>query len=903
VNTSKSFIKLKTTLDLQPEEKLLIGKLANSATNPNLGYIDVFFEIENGIVTVPDPLEFSDSEYIKKTQVFIRGGYENYEKEYSYDNLFLFKARLNTQSSDKGACKLTCVYSDNGIIQHSKMLKEHSFIAEVSQEEFNEHDIKNIVDSHKIESYEKDFQDTPHFFQINTESKRILGPLISNDNDKSIFHGPRNTMTYVFWNSRPLSDYQTFLCNYEGFEKNIVSINTNGITRTFLINLESFYIGKNGKPRNQDFTVIDLIPENCLVNEFYKSTDKISSIKPYQKSKVKEWLDNKGIKLDTSRKSRIYSILTGYEKNQEAINDIFKKVLDSDTAEPLLKKIANEDEELYLERYRDKENVKIEKIKNETVRQKEEIEQQNDAVKLELSKKQQELTTLNKEKNTLQKKIDEELKLKLENVELSEEYQNMLSEKNKELSDVNNEIESAIKIFGHYTELNKLKNKKHDFEEDIKYLERRKKEQEESNKNEEENLNKTIEELKKQAQQETSLLATTYLNHQIISDIQNYDHYKYIQEQPIESNNAARNIAIVSEPNQEFMTDNCNANRKAVVNAVTIRLHQMNRSIDLDKVEAALIAIMQNQYVVLMGIPGSGKTSFALQFSCALGAFDSTLLIPVAKDWTKPKDLMGYYNPITNKYESGVTDFYPFYHSLNQNEEETTTNSFLILDEFNLSQPEFYMSNLTGLADNSISRKINLGHDTNITIPTTNKFICTANTDETVQSLSARMISRCVFIHFNELHELNQTIEDLTFPDNLPPLLSGTDMVSLFKASESDIISTSLTSEINKLISAFRDSSSKYGNGISITPRKYNQLLQFCKVMSVQEYGQSKVLDYASVFFLLPLISGSGSLFKSRLINIKSIGEDLSLEDFVRHIECIINEGEANFEHYRFIMG
>ncbi|WP_394208885.1 hypothetical protein [Enterovibrio calviensis] len=903
MNTSKSFIKLKSTLDLQQGEKVLIGKLANSAANPNLGYVDVFFEIIDGVVSIPKVLEFTDSEYSKKSQVFIRGGYENYEKEYSYDSLFIFKARMNAQSNDKGNCLYTCVYSEGGVIQHTRILKEHSFIAEVSQEEFNEDDIKNIQDSHKVNGYEKDFYDTPHFFQVNTESKMLLGPLISSDNDKSIFHGPRNVMTYAFWNSRTLSDYQTFLCGYEGFESNIVNININGTNRTFLINLESFYLGKNGKPRNQDFKVIDLIPENCLVNEFYKSTEKVIGIKPYQKSKVKEWLDNKGIKLDQSRKSRIFSILTGYERNQESISEIFKKILDSDSAEPLLKKIANEDEELYLERYRDKENVKIEKIRIETIRQKEEIEQQNDAVKFELSKKQQELTNLNKEKNVLQKKIDEELRLKLENVELSEEYQNMLSEKNKELSDINNKIDDSINIFGHYSDLDKLKSKKQELDDDIKYLERRKREQEESNKTVEENLNKTIEALKKQAQQETSALATTYLNHQIISDIQNYDHYKYIQEQPAGSNNTVRNIATVSEPNQLYVTDNCNANRKAVVHEVKTRLNQMNRSIDLDKVEAALIAIMQNQYVVLMGVPGSGKTSFAIQFSCALGAFDSTLLVPVAKDWTKPKDLMGYYNPITNKYESGVTDFYPFYDSLNKNSENATTNSFLILDEFNLSQPEFYMSNLTGLADNSISRTINLGHDTSIVIPTTNKFICTANTDETVQSLSARMISRCVFIHFNELHELNHSIEDLTFPDNLEPILSGTDMVALFKASESDIISTSLISEINKLITAFRETSSKYGNGISITPRKYNQLLQFCKVMSVQEHGQAKVLDYASVFFLLPLISGSGSLFKSRLQNIKSIGEDLSLDDFVNHLDSIINEGEANFDHYRFIMG
>jgi hypothetical protein len=210
---------------------------------------------------------------------------------------------------------------------------------------------------------------------------------------------------------------------------------------------------------------------------------------------------------------------------------------------------------------------------------------------------------------------------------------------------------------------------------------------------------------------------------------------------------------------------------------------------------------------------------------------------------------------------------------------------------------------LTGIADNSGNRLIQLGHEIDITIPTTNRFVCTANTDDTVQCLSPRMISRCAFIQFNELPELDQTVEDLIFPTDLPPLLTGSEMVSLFTATDSDVISESLKREIDKLISAFREQDDKYGNGVSVTPRKYNQLLQFCKVMDVQEHGQSTVLDYASTFFLLPLINGSGALFNDRLLNIKSIAEDLSLEEFVKHIDSIINEGNANFGHYRFIMG
>lgn len=903
MDTSKSFQKLNVALDIQPGEKLLIGKLSNSTANPNLGYVDVYFEIKEGIVTLVNADNFMDSEYPRKSQVFVRGGYENYEKEYGYEKLFLFKAYLNAQSSDKGACKFTCVFSSNGITQHAKIIKDYAFIAELSQTEFNVDEIKNIQSAHTIDLFDKDFQDTPHFFQINTDSKKILGPLISNDNDKSIFHGPRNEMTYEFWNSRLLSDYQSFLCSYEGFESHVVEVNINGVSRLFLINLASFYLGRNNKPRNQDFTVVDLIPETYLINEFYKSAEKIVTIKPFQKGKVKEWLDNKGIKLDKHRKARLFNILYQYEANQEAINDIFKNVLDSEQAEPLLKKIASEDEEKYLDRYRNKENAKLELVKNEIQRQKAEIEQKNDAVKHELSKKERELIFLNKEKSELQKEIDEKLKVALENVEQSEEYQNMLNEKNKELSAINSKIDAAVNIYGHYSELETLRNNKEVIDEDIKYLKRKLSEETETYNIDISKLEDTITGLKEAAQQSASDLATTYLNQQIIADIQNNDHYKYFKEKTTTLTNGLRTFANITDTNPDFITDNCNANRKSVVTEITKRFHDMNRAIDQDKVEAALIAIMQNQYVVLMGVPGSGKTSFAIQLGCALGASESTLIVPVAKDWTRPKDLMGYSNPITNQYESGVTGFYPFYNSLNRYDEDKTTNSFLILDEFNLSQPEFYMSNLTALADNSGSRQISLGHDTNVVIPLTNHFICTANTDETVQSLSARMISRCVFIQFSEIPELDQTVNDLIFPDNLSPLLSGTDMIELFKASESDVLSNSLKNDIDKLISTFRESSSKYGNGISITPRKYNQLLQFCKVMSVQEHGQSKVIDYAAVFFLLPLISGNGALFKDRLINIKTIGEDLSLDEFVKHIDCIINDGETNFGHYRFIMG
>ena len=897
---SKAYTKVANLLDLQLDEKLLIGKL-NCATpsSPNLGYMDVYFEIDDaGIVKAANPHEFSNDDNPARCQVFVRGGYESFEKTYSNNALFIFKGHLNAQSIEKGSCIYTCVYSQSGNFPHTKLTREYPFIAEISSTEFNAETIGNVVCHHSISMAGLDSHDTPCFFQINREAKQILGPLVANENDKNTYHGPNNRMTYDFWSPRSLSDYNSFLITYNGYEEHIADIRINGFNRLFLINLDSFNIGSNNKPRNQDFKLVDLIPENALINEFYRATSNNVTIKSFQKKKVQDWLNNKSLKLDKPRKSRLFALLSEFETDSESITELVKSILSSTEAEPLLRKIALEDADQFLERFHNKQNANIETLKIEIEAKKAEIMRQNDAVKKELASSQSKLVDVNKEKEFLQSEIDSKMRQTLENIEESEEYQTLLKEQTKELSELTKKLDQAKADFGNYeeaigfqTEIQKLKIqaefKRGEFDDDKK------------------NFEGLIAALQTEAKQSTADLAKEYLKLQVVADIQNYDHFKYLEQ----SSNATK----ILEEGNEFFTlavrtevikkDSINETRKAIIVEITERLKKMNRNISFDKVEAALIAIMQNQFTVLTGVPGSGKTSFAVQLGCALGCSKSTLVIPVAKDWNRPKDLMGYYNPISNTYESGSTNFYPFYKSLNSKSEVETTNSFLVLDEFNLSQPEFYMSNLTGLADNSVNRHINLGHNTNIIIPESNRFVCTANTDETVVSLSDRMISRCAFIQFDELPELDTAVNDLEFNHNLTPLLNGAEMIDLFSASTSDVISEELKNEIDSIVNACRDTSEQYGKGISITPRKYKQFLNFCKVMSVEEHGQARVLDFACTYFVLPLISGSGSQFKARLENVRNICEDLSLEEMGDQLGSIIVIGDANFENYRYAMG
>lgn len=67
-----------------------------------------------------------------------------------------------------------------------------------------------------------------------------------------------------------------------------------------------------------------------------------------------------------------------------------------------------------------------------------------------------------------------------------------------------------------------------------------------------------------------------------------------------------------------------------------------------------LTALQTKGFVILSGLSGTGKTKLAQAFAELLGADDGTnhLFLPVRPDWRDSKALIGYYNPILERYEA-----------------------------------------------------------------------------------------------------------------------------------------------------------------------------------------------------------------------------------------------------------
>ena len=108
-------------------------------------------------------------------------------------------------------------------------------------------------------------------------------------------------------------------------------------------------------------------------------------------------------------------------------------------------------------------------------------------------------------------------------------------------------------------------------------------------------------------------------------------------------------------------------------------------------IEQMCAGLHTNQLIVLVGDPGSGKTSLASNFGKCLPSEGETKIIPVQPGWMDKSDLLGYYNPIEKSYVP--TDFLDTLIDFCSDAKKNPGKYYFIcLDEMNLSQIEYYFA-------------------------------------------------------------------------------------------------------------------------------------------------------------------------------------------------------------------
>jgi hypothetical protein len=106
-----------------------------------------------------------------------------------------------------------------------------------------------------------------------------------------------------------------------------------------------------------------------------------------------------------------------------------------------------------------------------------------------------------------------------------------------------------------------------------------------------------------------------------------------------------------------------------------------------------------NDLIILAGDSGSGKTNLVKSFADAIGG--KCIVVPVKPNWTSSEDLLGYYNPLEQKYLAT-----PFLEALFEAAEHPEIPYLICLDEMNLSRVEYYFADFLSLLEERDSAPI-----------------------------------------------------------------------------------------------------------------------------------------------------------------------------------------------------
>lgn len=206
-------------------------------------------------------------------------------------------------------------------------------------------------------------------------------------------------------------------------------------------------------------------------------------------------------------------------------------------------------------------------------------------------------------------------------------------------------------------------------------------------------------------------------------------------------------------------------------------------------------ALRTQQLILLWGRPGTGKTSMPLAAAEALGA--ECKRIQVQSNWTENQDLLGYYNIVDKRYVPTQ-----FLDALAEAAEKPEKLYLILLDEMNLSNVEYYFSEMLNVftweedkpytlhlyserlkknAKRDLDQLKKKGKDVSelikiladmddykpdFQIPKNVRFVGTLNTDATTKTISPKVIDRSCLIELQTISRETKEREKKALPEN-----------------------------------------------------------------------------------------------------------------------------------------
>lgn len=377
----------------------------------------------------------------------------------------------------------------------------------------------------------------------------------------------------------------------------------------------------------------------------------------------------------------------------------------------------------------------------------------------------------------------------------------------------------------------------------------------------------------------------------------------------VEAINGAFAISDVAHSEISVKTNDHKSNEMLVVRQreliaeLKARMSKSGRPISDWQLANILISTQQSFISFLAGLPGVGKTSLARLLSELQNIKPRMREVSVARGWTSQKDLIGFFNPLTGKFQPSNNGLYNFLMPLStESRDHNQAMAYVLLDEANLSPIEHYWSSFMGMTDGEGDRILMLGQD-RLQIPSCLRFIATINYDSTTEPLSPRVVDRSpiILIEPTEFDNIESDTSNDSPALSLP--FSAIQMQELFgNATSIPELESVEKSTLDKIKKTLLDSDPSLGRPISISPRKEIAIRQYCSkargIMNAE--NEFLALDIAVLQHVLPLIRGNGPRFAKRLDILRRDLETSGLEKSEKFVSKMISFGEIDLHTYDF---
>lgn len=336
---------------------------------------------------------------------------------------------------------------------------------------------------------------------------------------------------------------------------------------------------------------------------------------------------------------------------------------------------------------------------------------------------------------------------------------------------------------------------------------------------------------------------------------------------------------------------------------------------DINTVLNLFICLAQGFLTVFSGAPGVGKTSICTILAHTLGLtlpskyvnpnipVDSNRYIDVSveRGWTSKRDFIGYYNPLTKKFDRNNSRLFDALNILNIEATKTKTDRpfVILLDEANLSPMEYYWADFMNTCDQDENSSVDLGESYRFRIPDELRFVATINNDHTTESLSPRLIDRAWVIKLPSAPAgLGRTIE-LKPDDNKEILWS--EIVGVFGRSYGELLGSA-----KEIYDGFTAKAKKIG--IKVSPRSDIAIRRYWSVAAELMIKDESTmvdpsiiaLDYAISQKILPQINGSGKAVLDGLMDLKAFAQDKNLNMTALQLDEIITRGENTMLFFQY---